>query len=259
MSSSASLQISDDPEDLLSSFREHVAEDLQVLATLHDREPDAMLLQQLRAVDFPSSLTLLPDTEPGIEAMTLVQQALSALSTNPNQEILDELAADYASIYLNHNISASPEESVWLDEDSLMCQQSMFQVRSWYESHGLEIPDWRLRPDDHLVYELQFIAFLLKRDEQMETLEKTATFMDEHLLRWLGNFGERVLVRCDTPYFAGIAALTAAYCEELRDILAEVLQQSRPSREEIEERMQPKQPQPEAIPVSFTPGMGPVV
>ena len=257
MSSSASLQTSE-IEDLLGSFREHVAEDLQVLATLHDHEPDATLLQQLKAVEFPSSLTLLPETEPGIEAMTLVQQALSALSTDPDQEILDELAADYASIYLNHNISASPEESVWLDEDSLMCQQSMFQVRSWYESNGLEIPDWRLRPDDHLVYELQFIAFLLNKDEHMETLEKTATFMDEHLLRWLGNFGERVLVRCDTPWFAGIAALTAAYCEELRDILAEVLQQPRPSREEIEDRMQPKH-RPEAVPVSFTPGMGPVV
>ena len=257
MSSSASVQTDEIP-DLLETFRRHVAEDLQVLATIHDHEPDAALLKQLKAVDFPSSLTLLPETEPGIEAMTLVRQALSALSTDPNQEILDELAADYASIYLNHNISASPEESVWLDEDSLMCQQSMFQVRSWYESNGLEIPDWRLRPDDHLVYELQFIAFLLDRDEQMETLEKTATFMDEHLLRWLGNFGERVLVRCDTPYFAGIAALTAAYCEELRDILAEVLQQPRPTREEIEERMQPKQ-RPEAVPVSFTPGMGPVV
>ena len=257
MSSSASLQTDEIP-DLLETFRRHVAEDLQVLATIHDHEPDAALLKQLKEADFPSSLTLLPDTEPGIEAMTLVQQALSALSTDPNQEILDELAADYASIYLNHNISASPEESVWLDEDSLMCQQSMFQVRSWYESHGLEIPDWRLRPDDHLVYELQFIAFLLDKDEHMETLEKTATFMDEHLLRWLGNFGERVLVRCDTPYFAGIAALTAAYCEELRDILAEVLQQPRPSREEIEDRMTPKH-QAEAIPVSFTPGMGPVV
>ena len=257
MNSSATVQTDEIP-DLLETFRRHVAEDLQVLATIHDHEPDAALLKQLKEADFPSSLTLLPNTGPGIEAMTLVQQALSALSTDPDQEILDELAADYASIYLNHNISASPEESVWLDEDSLMCQQSMFQVRSWYESHGLEIPDWRLRPDDHLVYELQFIAFLLGRDEQMETLEKTATFMDEHLLRWLGNFGERVLVRCDTPWFAGIAALTAAYCEELRDILAEVLQQPRPTREEIEERMQPKQ-RPEAVPVSFTPGMGPVV
>lgn len=258
MNNGASLKISEAPEDLLSIFREHVSEDLKVFATIHDREPDAALLQDLKAVDFPTSLTLLPESEPGIEAMSMVQQAVLALSSNIDERILDELAADFAGIYLNHSISASPEESVWLDEDSLMCQQSMFQVRTWYESHGLEIPDWRIRPDDHLVYELQFIAFLLGRDNEMETLEKAATFMDEHLLRWLGNFGERVLVRCDTPWFAGVAALTAAYCEELRDILADVLQQPRPSREEIDERMQPKQ-QPEAIPVSFTPGMGPVV
>lgn len=259
MSNSASLERSEAAEDVLSIFREHVSEDLKVLATLHDREPDKALLNELKEVDFPTSLTLLPESKPGIEAMTLVQQTLSALSDNLHESILDGLAADYASIYLNHSISASPEESVWLDEDSLMCQQSMFQVRSWYESHGLEIPDWRIRPDDHLVYELQFIAFLLHRDNEMESLEKAATFMDEHLLRWLGNFGERVLVRCDTPWFAGVAALTAAYCEELRDTLAEILQQSRPSREEIDERMTPKQQQAEAVPVAFVPGTGPVV
>ncbi len=255
--SSASLLISETP-DVLSTLREHVAEDLQLLATIHDAEPGAVLLKELKAQVFPSCLTLLPDTQPGTDAMVLMHQALSALPDDPDQVTLDDLAADYASIYLNHNISASPEESVWLDEDSLMCQQSMFQVRSWYESHGLGIPDWRLRPDDHLVYELQFIAWLLNQDNKMDTLEQAAMFMDEHLLRWLGNFGERVLARCDTPYFAGAAALTAAYCEALRDILAEVLQQPRPSREEIEKRMQPRQ-QTESVPVAFTPGIGPVV
>lgn len=247
-----------DTPDVLSALRRHVAEDFQLLATIHDAEPDAALLNELKAQVFPSCLTLLPNTKPGTDAMALMHQALSALPDKPDQLTLDDLAADYASIYLNHNISASPEESVWLDEDSLMCQQSMFQVRSWYESHGLGIPDWRLRPDDHLVYELQFIAWLLSQDDQLDTLEQVATFMDEHLLRWLGNFGERVLARCDTPYFAGAAALTAAYCEEFRNILAEVLQQPRPSREEIDERMQPRQ-QAESVPVAFTPGIGPVV
>lgn len=257
MSRAASLQTEPSP-DLLRTFRVHVAEDLQLLATLHDREPDAALLKQLGELDFPACLTLLPENKAGSEAMVLMQRALSALPDEPGQPALDELAADYASIYLNHNIGASPEESVWLDDDNLMCQMSMFQVRSWYEFHGLGIPDWRLRPDDHLVYELQFIARLLQRDDQWESLDQAATFMDEHLLRWLGNFGERVLARCDTPYYAGVAALTATYCEQLRDILAEVLDKSRPSAEEIEERMQPRQ-QPEQVAVTFLPGTGPVV
>ncbi len=254
----AALPNSDLP-NFLSTFRMRVAEDLNMLATLHDREPDTALLQELKKIDFPFCLTIIPKTGPGAEAMSLLQESLAKFSGDVDENTLDNLAADYASIYLNHNISASPEESVWIDEDSLVCQQSMFDVRSWYEAYGLEIPNWRQRPDDHLVYELQFISRLLDKDESLATLEQTATFMDEHLLRWLGNFGERVLGRCDTQYFAGVAALTAAYCEELRDILAEILSQPRASREEIEERIKPKQAQAEDTPVQFMPGMGPAV
>ena len=242
----------------LQLFQERVSEDLQLLATLHDHEPDAALLAELKAMDFPSCLTLPLTTGPASEAIALMQHALLALPDDPDRATLDNLAADYASIYLNHNIGASPEESVWVDEDSLMCQLSMFQVRAWYESFGLGIPDWRQRPDDHLVYELQFVAWMLDQDDAMETLEQVAIFMDEHLLRWLGNFGERVAARCATPYFAGICALTAAYGEELREFLAEMLQQPRPSREEIDKRMQVGQ-QTEEVPVTFTPGVGPVV
>lgn len=255
---STATQPTDETHKVLSRFRHQTAEDLELLAILHDREPDARLLQQLRHADFPKALALNLESELGLQALALMQHAILDLPEAVTVQFLDELAADYASIYLNHNIHASPEESVWLDEDSLICQDSMFQVRSWLEKHNLEIHNWRTRPDDHLVYQLQFIAYLLHKDGDLETLSETATFMDEHLLRWLSEFGVRVSQRCDTPYFAGAAALTAAYCEELRDLLAEILQQPRPSKKEIEERMQPAQ-QNEPVPVKFVPGIGPSV
>ncbi len=245
-------------EDFLRQFRQRVAEDLRMLAALHDREPDVELAGELRTAGFPRSLTLPLEDGAAREAVYIMEQSLALLPPDADDKILDELAADYASIYLNYNIGASPEESVWLDEDSLICQNAMFQVRQWYESYGLEAPDWRTRPDDHLVYQLQFIAHLLELDEEHHTLEQAARFMDEHLLRWLGSFAERVMQRCDTPWFAGAAGLTAAYTEELRDFLAEILQQPRPTPEEIEERMQPRR-QVEEVPVTFMPGMGPVV
>ncbi len=253
-------QLTSDMPDLLLRFRQRVAEDLALLATLHDYEPDTALVKALTKLDFPYCLTLLSTDGPGVEAQTLMRATLvdigALLKTENN--ILDELAADYASIYLNHSISASPLESVWLDEDSLMCQTSMFQVRNWYESYELGIPDWRIRPDDHLVYQLQFMAALLNLDDTMQTLEKLATFMDEHLLRWLGNFSERVMVRCETSYFANNAVITATYSEKLRDLLADILNQPRPSRDEIDARMQPK-PAAKEVAVSFMPGMGPAV
>ncbi len=244
--------------DFLPRFRGRVAEDLRILAALHDREPDADMAAELRAMDFPRCLTLPPANGPAREAWMVMEKSLELLPENPDPQALDQLAADYASIYLTHGIGASPEESVWVDEDSLICQDSMFQVRQWYEAQGLEAPDWRTRPDDHLVYQLQFIAHLLDSQDDTQSLQQAARFMDEHLLRWVGSFAERVLQRCETPWFAGAAGVTAAYVEELRDTLAEILQQPRPTPEEIEERMNPSRPA-EEISVSFMPGMGPVV
>ena len=248
-----------DKSDFLTTFRMRVAEDLKLMASLHDKEPDAVLINELKKIDFPFCLPIVPDSGPGAEAMALLQQSLTEFTDTIDSNILNNLAADYASIYLNHSISASPEESVWIDEDSLVCQDTMFQVRGWYKQYGLGIPDWRMRPDDHVVYELQFIAWLLNRDNRLQTLEHAAKFMDEHLLRWLGNFAERVLSRCDTQYFAGMVGLTAAYCEELRDIIAEILEQARPTREEIDERMKLNQDKPEEMPMQFVPGVGPAV
>ncbi len=255
---SCSVQISE-PDEFLSLFCSHVAEDLNLLAVLHDHEPDHTLIQHLKELDFPFCLTIIPEQSPGSEALLLMEESLAHLGKHSDTQTLDELAADYASIYLNHNISASPEESVWLDEDGLMCQQSMFEVRGWYQRYGLEIKNWRQRPDDHLVYELQFIAWLLDKNNDMQTLEQISVFMDEHLLRWLGKFSERVMSRCDTQYFASIAALTGAYCEELRNILSLLTGQSRPSAEEIEQRMQAEQNHPEEAPMQYMPGMGPVI
>ncbi len=251
-------QPADESLDFLPLFRTRTAEDLRILASFHDREPDARLADELRAMDFPDCLTLPLTDGLGQDAAFIMKEAMKSLPPGSDQERWDELAADYASIYLNYGIGASPEESVWLDEDSLVCQDSMFQVRQWYANHGLQVANWRTRPDDHLAYQLLFIAHLLEKDEETSTLRETARFMDEHLLRWVGSFAERVMQRCDTPWFAGAAGLTAAYAEELREILADILKEPRPSPEEIEERMKPRR-EVEEVPVAFMPGMGPVV
>jgi TorA maturation chaperone TorD len=242
-------------EETLALFREAVAQDLSTLATLHHAELDEGLLGQLKEVGFPDSLGLrLLGEEAGL-ALKLMRQAIAELNATPSKAELDELAADYAAIYLTYGYHASPCESVWLDQENLAMQAPMFQVREFYKLFDLVAADWRIRPDDHLVLELLFLAALF-RESHPQALPEAARFLDTHLMRWLPLFGHRVAARCATPFYAGVARLTAAYCDEVRDLLADLLGEPRPSAEEVEASMRPRQVG-QTAPVTFFPGLAP--
>lgn len=243
------------PDDPLGQFCEAAAADLLTLASLHHAEADNALISSLTAKAFPESLGLRLFKQDGRDAMDFMRKAVAEFEPPLDQARRDELAVDYAAIYLNHDYSASPFESVWLDEDKLVMQAPMFQVREIYKKHGLGVADWRIRSEDHLVVELQFLAWLML-DTRETNLGEAAAFMDEHLMRWLPAFAGRVTRRCATPFYAGAAWLTSSYCDEFRDMLAGILGEPRPSREEIETRMRPRQlAQP--VPVKFVPGAAP--
>ena len=245
-------------ESGLSSFFDVVAEDLHQIATLHSSEPTREVVNSLKEIGFPNSLGLKLSSKEAREAIAVFMNGVDNMPTPLTDEILDVLACDYADIYLNHTFCASPLESVWLDDDGLIYQEPMFQVRKYYEKHDLFAGDWRKRSDDHIVLQLDFISYLLEVEFSYERLQEIAQFMDEHLLRWLPQFAERASERCATLFFSGVVKLTAAYCEELRQILEKVLDTPRPSKEEVDRRMKPEK----LIQIGespYVPGVGPTV
>lgn len=237
--------------ELLDKFCSGVALDLMSMAMLHDRELTDQTRAALRADRFPGCLTLRLTSEPAIAALELLGTAVPSLGEKEQQP--DDLAADFAAIYLNHGYAASPCESVWIDEEGLAMQQPMFRVREFYSRHGMKAQDWRMRTDDHLVHQLQFLATLLERAE----LAEAARFLDEHTLRWVPDFARRISTRADTPFYAGLALLTSAYLEELREVLVQLLDQPRPSAEEIDHRMKPQRETALPMPGRYVPGSAP--
>ncbi len=235
-------------------FREAVAEDLLTLAILHNEELDRVTLAGLREADFPGSLHLRLRSKKGQDAIYVFTQGLDSLLADLTDSTLDRLAADYADIYLNHTLQASPCESVWMDDDNLAMQEAMFRLREQYARRGLGVSDWRKRSEDHLVPQLHFVAHLLTQVD--DGLSEAADFLDEHLLRWNPEFARRVASRCGTPLYAGLALLNAAYLDELRDLLAEVLGEPRPTPEEIEARYATKVST-DAPPPRYIPGAAP--
>ena len=200
--------------------RHLAAADLRLLAMLAEREPTRDLVEALAALPRAEILRLQPADAAGERALDLFALALAQIPTPVDRATLDELAADHAAIYLTNGHGAAPMESVWVDPDGLWGQDAMFEVRDWYRHWGLEVPDWRVRTDDHLVVQLLFVARLLDAVEAPAALPDLARFLDLHLLRWLGAFAEAVMRRAWTAYHAGLVALLHARVEALRDGLA---------------------------------------
>jgi TorA maturation chaperone TorD len=217
----------------IEAFRTAIADDLETLAMLHDHEPDATVLGALGRLGFPTNFGLRLTDPEAIDVAEGLAAVIAAMPTQADATLLDELAADFTQIYLSYGLRAAPTESVWLDKENLERQQPMFEVREFYRRHGLQVVDWAMRSDDHLVTEIRFLAHLFGKSDDPNALFEAARFLDAHLLRWIGLFAGRVAQRCATEYFAGLALLTERYFSQLRDVLAEFTGLARPSAEEL--------------------------
>lgn len=211
-----------------AAFYAVISRDLELLALLHDREPTAELIETLRAVAADGWFGLKAMSQTTQRGSELLAAALAEMPKPLVQQTLDELAVDYANIYLVHAYRAPPTESPWLDQDKLERQQPMFDLAEWYRRHGLAAADRQVRSDDHLVLQLQFLSHLFARTQNGRAAEEAAHFMDAHILRWFGRFSEIIATRCMTPYFAGLVTLTHGYLEDLRDCLVKLADAPRP-------------------------------
>ena len=201
------------------SWQLQAAEDLRMLERLHAREIGSAVLGQLWQAGFPQGLILLPagQSEAGAvrQRMGALLQAMTAVPETGRPALDDDLAADYAAIYLTHSHRASPHESVWLDDDQLLLQGPTFAVRAFYRHHGLRVANWRAMPDDHLCNELEFVALMLEQQRP----EAALGFLRQHLLQWLPLFTQRVAERADTAFYAELATLTQLACAHCADLL----------------------------------------
>ena len=232
-----------------AELRDALVQDIDQLIRLHDRELDAEILAALKVAAFPNGWALSAADEAGRTAHSNMAAALHDMPT------LDELAADYAAIYLNNRFGASPYESVWLSDEHLACDRSMFELREIYAAAGLQASDWRSRFDDHLVLQLQYLRRVLA--SAAIDPEKLAGFIDQHLGYWLPDWAQRVSAHCNTAFYAALAELTYVWLLNFRELLGEIHDLPLPSREEMGALINRKLAldKAEIAPIRFVPGI----
>lgn len=156
---------------------------------------------------------------------------LSRRGANARQD----LAVEYARIFLAAGVyegkTAVPFESVFTSSDGILMQDSRDEVVKIYASNGLVIPRELNIPEDHLSFELEFLAHTsksiaesLENDSPVDELIRTQiSFIDEHLLNWIPQLQERVDAFAKLPFYPAIMSITKAYLEEYRAVISEVL------------------------------------
>jgi len=207
------------------------AEALRRLAFFHAEEPTPALLAALRQSPAGRGPLAL-DRDDALQAAALVDEVVSDLPERITRRCLAPLAADFTAIHHGGDVRAYPTEGPWMDERvRAEAAASLQRWRTGLETELRRAPFDRL-PDDHVAVELALLASLLDRGRAADAVR----FLDRHPLRWVPNFCSRVATRCREPFFAGIAILTNAHLDHLRDRLGAVCNMPRSGEDEADIR-----------------------
>ncbi len=144
-----------------------------------------------------------------------------------------ELAVDYAHTFLGagnyNNLTAPPYESVYTSEERLLMQDARDGALRYYRAEGLDLPSDNTTPEDHIGFEMQFMATLIERMaaaleegnvERFDGLVATQRgFFNDHLANWLPAFADDIDTFCRTDFYHGVADLVRGLLAEERAVL----------------------------------------
>jgi len=150
-------------------------------------------------------------------------------STIPQEKLLDDLAEEYASLFVVSG-GIRPYESARLK--GLLCQEPASDVEDFYRRCGLTIrEDFRILPD-HIGMELEFMSHLtaMESDAWKNGDERAATewserqreFFESHISTWVFDFLNDLEQLSSHPFYREAGRLTKRFLELERDYLRDV-------------------------------------
>lgn len=147
--------------------------------------------------------------------------------STPEQELLENLAVEYARLFLGPDKHISPHESVHHERDGgdwgTLWGMSTVEVKKFIETTGLEYKSEFTGLPDHISVELELMQAVTKKESiaweknDMEgvhyccQIEKK--FFNEHLAKWIHVFCDKVKLMAELPFYREIASITQNFME----------------------------------------------
>ncbi len=138
--------------------------------------------------------------------------------SSAGEGFLRDAAVDYTSLFASSDLAAPhPYESIYFGRARQMMQGCRDDVLLCYQAAGFDSasaePSEANEPEDHLSYELCFLAYLLdfavyaeNVEERDLYLDEAGRFAEEHLGVWLASFVFEVSEQAGTELYRAVAA-----------------------------------------------------
>jgi TorA maturation chaperone TorD len=198
-----------------------------LFARLFRQEISPELLRQLRKMREGFH-----DPEAAGKGQVILDRYLSGTEPLQANQVIAELAADYAGLFLNAGSRpAYPYESVYTSPEQLLMQEGRDKVRQMYAAAGLNRSGECREPEDHVAVEMEFMNHLCFRTaaaieegngEMVRAhLQSQREFLGNHLLLWAPRFCRDLMRNATTDFYRALGYLVRDFLELERDLIAE--------------------------------------
>ncbi|NQV84032.1 MAG: molecular chaperone TorD family protein [Rhodospirillales bacterium] len=177
------------------------------LAAVFRTEPTVELLAEIRKAPFQDALK------------AVGSDLADSLSGASEKKLLEDLAVEYARLFLGPGNHVAPYAAIYLAGDgaSLWGPETIW-VKQFIEAAGFEYKADYFDLPDHIAVELEFMqeiaaneaAALERQDLQhAETLQRIEEeFVTTHMAKWVPKFCRQVQNRAELPFYRVMACLT---------------------------------------------------
>jgi len=120
---------------------------------------------------------------------------------------IEELRAEHARLFVlgQPRVLAQPYGSYWLEGEQTLMGHSTSEVAALMRRHGLDVDRHSGLLPDHLVAELEFMAYLADREPLEATRATQAILLHDHLALWVPRFTS-ALRASEPPVYYRMAA-----------------------------------------------------
>ena len=198
-------------------------------------QPDVELIGSITNEHTREGLQLLvqEDDQQFDRYFKLFDQYLKDMSVDPKGTI-EKLKGEYTYLLIGPNkLPAPPWESVYLTKERLIFQESTLKVRRSYMKYNFLPSNYPHEADDHLALELDFMVHLAKLSQEYAENEKKEelksvlldqkSFLNDHLLVWIGDFAEEIQQGKTQYFYPQMAHLTTPVLKRDIFVLEELI------------------------------------